>query len=56
MTVEARIDTLESKHLRLTENIHKAYTHHTADDKLIKLKKKRLRLEDEIESLRNSED
>lgn len=55
MSVQARIDNLEKKQHKLNDNIHSAYADHLPDEKIARLKKKRLKLEDELELLKKQE-
>lgn len=53
MTVEAHLATLEQKHGTLEEQLHVEMARPSGQDQLIaELKRKKLRLKDEIERLR----
>lgn len=51
MSVQARIHNLQEKKSKISRKIHEAYTNHLSDEILKKLKKRRLRIKDEISSL-----
>lgn len=53
MAVQARLETLENKHSALEEELHTALNHPSSDDATISdIKRRKLRLKDEIERLR----
>lgn len=53
MAVHARLETLEKKHGALEEELHTALNHPSSDDSTISdIKRRKLRLKDEIERLR----
>lgn len=52
MSLKTHIESLNKKHEELKEQIHQAYTHHLP---VIELKKQKLKIKDEIESLTKSE-
>lgn len=53
MAVHARLETLEKKHGALEEELHSALNHPSSDDSTISdIKRRKLRLKDEIERLR----
>lgn len=52
MSVTAHLDVLEKKHDILKREIESAYAHHVPDVELLRMKKLKLRLKDEIRSLR----
>lgn len=53
MTIEAHLATLEKKHGALEEALHTALLHPSAkDQEIADLKRKKLRIKDEIERLR----
>ena len=55
MTVEAHLATLERKHFALEEELHSALTHPSSQDEMIAdLKRRKLRIKDEIERIRSS--
>lgn len=56
MSVQARIATLEAKRKQLSQFINEYYNHHLSDVEVARMKKKRLRIEDQISKLlrRNS--
>jgi len=52
MTVDARLQSLRSRHTKLEEELHREQTRPHADDAHIaELKREKLRLKDEIERL-----
>ena len=51
MSLANHLDLLHEKHNKLSKKIEDGYTHHINDAYLTKLKKKKLRLKDEIASL-----
>jgi len=52
MTVDARLQSLRSRHAKLEEELHREQTRPHADDAHIaELKREKLRLKDEIERL-----
>ncbi len=55
MTVEAHLATLERKHGALEQELHSAMNRpSTTDTLLVDLKRRKLRLKDEIERLKSS--
>ncbi|GKX35065.1 DUF465 domain-containing protein [Hoeflea sp. WL0058] len=55
MAIEARLETLEKKHFALEEELHSALNQPSADDAEISdIKRRKLRLKDEIERIRGS--
>ena len=55
MTVEAHLATLEKKHFALEEQLHSALTQPSSQDEVIAdIKRRKLRIKDEIERLRSS--
>lgn len=55
MTIEAHLATLEKKHGALEAELHSAMNHpSTNDERLVEIKRRKLRLKDEIERLRSS--
>lgn len=53
MAVHARLETLEKKHSALEEELHTVLNHPSSDDSTIsEIKRRKLRLKDEIERLR----
>lgn len=53
MAVHARLETLEKKHGALEEELHSALNHPSSDDSVISdIKRRKLRLKDEIERLK----
>ncbi|WP_018235573.1 YdcH family protein [Ensifer sp. BR816] len=55
MTIEAHLATLEKKHGALEEELHEALLSPSCEDELIsELKRRKLRIKDEIERLRSS--
>ncbi|MCY6379274.1 YdcH family protein [Hoeflea prorocentri] len=53
MAIHARLETLEKKHGALEEELHLALNHPSYDDTTINdIKRRKLRLKDEIERLR----
>ncbi|ACP26574.1 MULTISPECIES: YdcH family protein [Sinorhizobium] len=55
MTIEAHLATLEKKHGALEEELHEALNSPSCEDELIsELKRRKLRIKDEIERLRSS--
>ncbi|MCF3638448.1 DUF465 domain-containing protein [Rhizobium sp. TRM95111] len=55
MTIEAHLATLEKKHFALEEELHTAMNHPSSEDRIINdLKRRKLRIKDEIERLRSS--
>ncbi len=51
MTVLSHIDTLNKRSNKLTKDIHDAYVHYTPDENIREMKKRRLRIKEEIEVL-----
>lgn len=55
MTIEAHLATLEKKHFALEEELHAAIKQPSAEDQAIAdIKRRKLRIKDEIERLRSS--
>lgn len=55
MTIEAHLATLEKKHFALEEELHAAMMHPSSEDQVIaEIKRRKLRIKDEIERLRSS--
>jgi hypothetical protein len=55
MSIEAHLATLEKKHVALEEELHAAMNRPSAEDQAIAdLKRRKLRIKDEIERLRSS--
>lgn len=55
MTIEAHLATLEKKHGALEEELHEALNSLSVEDEMIsELKRRKLRIKDEIERLRTS--
>jgi len=55
MTIEAHLATLEKKHVALEEELHAAVNRPSAEDQTIaEIKRRKLRIKDEIERLRTS--
>lgn len=55
MTIEAHLATLEKKHGALEAELHSAMLHpSTNDERLADIKRRKLRLKDEMERLRSS--
>lgn len=53
MTIEAHLATLEKKHFALEEELHAAMNQPSSDDRTIAdIKRRKLRIKDEIERLR----
>ncbi len=53
MAIHARLETLEKKHGALEEELHSALSHPSSDDTTItEIKRRKLRVKDEIERLR----
>ena len=53
MTIEAHLATLEKKHFALEEELHSALNQPSSEDRTIAdLKRRKLRIKDEIERLR----
>ncbi|WP_419908725.1 YdcH family protein [Hoeflea sp.] len=53
MAIQARLETLEKKHGALEEELHSALSHPSSDDtKISEIKRRKLRVKDEIERLR----
>lgn len=56
MSIEAHLATLEKKHFALEEELHAAVNRPAAEDQTIAdIKRRKLRIKDEIERLRASE-
>ena len=53
MTLQAHISKLKHQHEQLEEEIHSAFIHHMPDERLARLKRKRLRVRDTIQNLKN---
>lgn len=55
MTIEAHLATLEKKHFALEEELHAAINQPSAEDQAIaEIKRRKLRIKDEIERIRSS--
>ncbi len=55
MTIEAHLATLEKKHFALEEELHEAMNQPSSEDRTIAdIKRRKLRIKDEIERLRSS--
>jgi hypothetical protein len=55
MNTEAHLATLSKKHGDLEEELHTALSHPSTDDKkIMELKRRKLRLKDEIQRIRSS--
>lgn len=55
MTIEAHLATLEKKHFALEEELHAAMNQPSSDDRTIAdIKRRKLRIKDEIERIRSS--
>ena len=55
MSIEAHLATLEKKHFALEEELHAAMNRPSAEDRSIAdLKRRKLRIKDEIERLRST--
>ncbi len=55
MTIEAHLATLEQKHGALEEELHTALSRPSAEDQVISdIKRRKLRIKDEIERLKSS--
>jgi len=55
MTIEAHLATLEKKHVALEEELHAAVNRPAAEEQTIaEIKRRKLRIKDEIERLRSS--
>ena len=55
MTIEAHLPTLEKKHVALEEELHAAVNRPSAEDQTIaEIKRRKLRIKDEIERIRSS--
>jgi hypothetical protein len=55
MTIEAHLATLEKKHFALEEELHAAIKQPSAEDQAIaEIKRRKLRIKDEIERIRSS--
>ena len=55
MTIEAHLPTLEKKHVALEEELHAAVNRSSAEDQTIaEIKRRKLRIKDEIERIRSS--
>lgn len=53
MAIQARLETLEKKHGALEEELHSELNHPSSDDTTISdIKRRKLRLKDEMERLR----
>ncbi len=55
MSVHAHISQLEKRHAQLEDAIKVAHVHHAPDDEVIKMKRNRLRIKEEIMRLRRAE-
>jgi hypothetical protein len=49
MSIYAHIDSLNERHLQLSLQIRQAYKQHADDAEIMRMKRKRLRIEEEIE-------
>lgn len=56
MSMHAHIETLSDKHNRLENAINEAYSHNMSDEFVRDLKKQKLRIKEEIESLLSAND
>jgi hypothetical protein len=55
MSIEAHLATLEKKHFALEEELHEAMTRPSYEDEAIAdIKRRKLRIKDEIEKIRSS--
>nr|WP_298103588.1 DUF465 domain-containing protein [uncultured Shinella sp.] len=55
MTIEAHLATLEKKHFALEEELHAAIKRPSSEDEAIAdIKRRKLRIKDEIERIRSS--
>lgn len=55
MSIEAHLATLEKKHFALEEELHEAMTRPSKEDvDIAEIKRRKLRIKDEIERLRSS--
>jgi len=54
MTIKSHIETLNKKHEKLDKKLHDAYTHYLPEAEIIELKKQKLKIKDEINSLNSS--
>jgi hypothetical protein len=55
MTVQAHLESLQKKHFALEEELHYAMTSPSMNDRVIAdIKRKKLRIKDEIQRLRSS--
>ena len=55
MSIEAHLATLEKKHFALEEELHEVMTRPSSEDEVIAdIKRRKLRIKDEIERLRSS--
>jgi hypothetical protein len=55
MNTEAHLETLAKKHGDLEEELHTALSHPSMDDRLImELKRRKLRIKDQIERIRSA--
>jgi hypothetical protein len=55
MTTEAHLATLEKRHGDLEDELHTALNHPSTDDKkIMEIKRRKLRLKDEMERIRTS--
>lgn len=55
MSIEAHLATLEKKHFALEEELHEAMNRPSSEDEIIAdIKRRKLRIKDEIERLRSS--
>ncbi|MDR6758834.1 hypothetical protein J2Y48_004142 [Mycoplana sp. BE70] len=55
MSIEAHLATLEKKHFALEEELHEAMNRPSSEDEIIAdIKRRKLRIKDEMERLRSS--
>lgn len=55
MSIDAHLETLERKHSHLEEELHSALKQPSTEDRIInELKRRKLRLKDEIERLKST--
>lgn len=53
MTIDSRILSLEQKHADLEKTLRRAYITHSDDSEIIRIKKEKLSLKEELEDLKN---
>jgi hypothetical protein len=51
MTINSHITALKQKHEQIKAVIHESYAHHDSSEKIVELKKQKLAIKDEIETL-----